>query len=626
MVINQQGQSRLRLYSVLLSVVILCVNLGIVLLVQDERLKVILFQLPYPLWNLLAALALFYAAKRSARASRRLALAWGLLAGGRLLLFIGEITVLTLTIQLGAVPFPSLADAFFLVFYPLFLLGILLLPAQRLKALAWVKMGLDMSVVLLSSVLVLWIYWIGPLVADISDERITVQLLSLAYPVGNLILLWALLMLLYRPSAGEKRGPLRLLACGITMQIVIACLYGRHSMLSTTVSSDWVIFSWLLANLIFGIAGIWQATSVEPTRGVVPMASAAAAQTKLNTWVTYLPYGCVIIAFVIFRQTHNQGAPAGAEWLTWSVGLIIGLVLVRQLLTLQENSRLFTQLQQKGFALSQTNQELRETQAMLIHAEKMNALGQMVAGVAHELNNPVAFVNSNIHGLKQMVTSMMTAYTDLEQLALATGTLETKTAIATLRGQADIDFLREDLDDLVDTSLGGLTRVRKIIDGLRNFSRLDEAEYKLADLREGIESSLLIAHTALKNRITVELDLPDLPPLHCRPAELNQVFLNLILNAAHAIEDKGTITITGRDAGSELILTFRDTGCGMSAATMPQIFNPFFTTKPVGVGTGLGLSIAYKIITAGHGGTIAVASEPGHGTTFTLRLPKEHDL
>ncbi len=625
MVINQQGQSRLRLYSVLLSVVILFVNLGIVLFVQDERLKVIIFQLPSPLWNLLAALALFYAGKRSARYSRHLALAWGLLAAGRLILFIGEITVLTLTIQLGAVPFPSLADAFFLVPYPLFLLGILLLPSQRLKSLAWVKMGLDMSVVLLSSVLVLWIYWIGPLVADISDERITVQILSLAYPVGNLVLLWALLMLLYRPSAGEKRGPLRLLACGITMQIVIACLYGYQSIQSTVIS-EWLSLGWLLANLIFGVAGIWQATSVEPTRGIAPMASAEAAPTKLNTWVTYLPYGCVVIAFVIFRQTHNQGTLAGANWLTWSIGLIIGLVLVRQMLTLQENSQLFTQLQQKGFALSQTNQELRETQAMLIHAEKMNALGQMVAGVAHEINNPVAFINSNIHGLKQMVTSMMTAYTDLEQLALATGTLETKTAIATLRGQADIDFLREDLDDLVDTSLGGLTRVRKIVDGLRNFSRLDEAKYKLADLREGIESSLLIAHTALKNRITVELDLPDLPPLHCRPAELNQVFLNLILNAAYAIEDKGMIIITGRDAGSELILTFRDTGCGMAAATMPQIFNPFFTTKPVGVGTGLGLSIAYKIITAGHGGTIDVASEPGDGTTFTIRLPKEHDL
>jgi len=303
-------------------------------------------------------------------------------------------------------------------------------------------------------------------------------------------------------------------------------------------------------------------------------------------------------------------------------GQLTHFVGIQTDVTLREEAR--QQVIEKQQALEVTLTELRETQAMLVHAEKMNALGQMVAGVAHEINNPVAFVNSNIHALKQMVTKMMTAYTDLEQLALVAGTPETKTAIATLHKEADIDFLREDLNDLVDTSLGGLGRVRKIVDGLRNFSRLDEAEYKLADLREGIESSLLIAHAAIKNRVTVELDLPDLLLLKCRPAELNQVFLNLILNAAYAIEDKGTITITGRDTEDAILLTFRDTGAGMAAATMQQIFNPFFTTKPVGVGTGLGLAIAYKIITAGHGGTIEVASEPGQGTTFTIRLPKEH--
>ncbi len=626
MFLIQQRQPRLLFYTILLSVAVLLVNLSIVLFAQDERLKIFLFQLPYPLWNLLAALALFYAAKCSARYSRRLALAWGMLATGRLLLFSGEILVLTFTIQLGAAPFPSLADGFFLAFYPLFLLGILFLPVQRLTVQAWVKMGLDISIVLFASVLVLWNYWIGPLVADVSDERITVQILSLAYPVGNLVLLWALLMLLYRPPAGEKRGPLLLLACGIAMQIVIAGLYGRQSILSTFMNNDWLSFGWLLSNLTFGIAGIWQATRVEATSNAAPLISEEAAPTKLNTWVTYLPYVCAIVAFAMLEFSHSQSGQFGSDWLTRSVRLIVGLVLVRQMITLHENSRLFAQVQQKGLALTQTNQTLRETQAMLIHAEKMNALGQMVAGVAHEINNPVAFVNSNIHALKRMMTEVMTSYTDLEQIALSAGSPETKTAIATLHKRADIDFLREDLVDLVDTSLGGLTRVRKIVDGLRNFSRLDEAEYKLADLREGIESSLLIAHSAIKNRIQVELFMDGLPALRCRPAELNQVFLNLILNAAHAIEDKGTITITGRDTEQAIIITFHDTGSGMSPKTMQQIFNPFFTTKPVGVGTGLGLSIAYKIITTGHGGTIDVASELGCGTTFTIQLPKENHL
>lgn len=622
MVAKQSERFGLRVYSILLAGIILFANLSFLLFLQDVRWKALLFQLPYPLWNLLAALALSYAAIASVRYSRRLALAWGLLAVGRFLLFSGETTVVILALRLGAAPFPSLADGFFLVFYPFFLCGILLLPVQHLNRLAWLKTGLDISIVLLASGLVIGHYWLAPLAAAVSDQRMMVQALALAYPVGNLVLLLMLLMLLYRLSAGEARTPLLFLAVGLALQILIAGLYGRQSLLDTFASDDWLSFGWLLTNLIFGFAGIWQATGKQPAQIATPAAVGDGAPTQLNTWVTYLPYGAAIIAFVMLEQTHNFAAYEEANWLSWSVGLIIGLVLIRQMMTLHENRSLLAQVQKNGVTLSQTNQALRETQTMLVHAEKMNALGQMVAGVAHELNNPIAFVNSNLHALKQMVTSLMTSYTDLEQLALA-GAPATPTAVATLRQQADLDFLDEELDDLIDTSLNGLARVRKIVENLRTFSRLDEAEYKLADLREGIESTLLIAQPALKKRIRVELALGALPLLYCRPAELNQVFLNLILNAAQAIADQGAITITGQDTESEVILTFHDTGCGMSAEVMQQIFNPFFTTKPAGVGTGLGLTIAYKIITAGHGGTIDVASEPGHGTTFTIRLPKE---
>ncbi len=618
----QWGQSRLLFYSVLLAVAIAVGNLMFVLFVHDELLKAIVFQLPYPLWNLLAALALFYAAKCSASSSRRLALAWGMLAIGRLFLFVGEVIAVILTVRLGVIPFPSLADSFFLAFYPLFLFGILLLPLRRLNPLGWVKTGLDISVVLISSVLVLWIYWLGPLVASLSNEQPIVQLLSLAYPTGNVVLLWALLMLLYRPPAGEKIGALWLLGIGLVSQILLACIYGHLSVISSVVSNDWLSLGWLLTNLVFALAGIWQATRGQRVGDNLADSRDETAPTKLNTWVTYLPYGCAIAAFAMLEQTHYQ-TQEGRNWLTWGVGLSIGLVLLRQMMTLRENALLFAQVQQKSDALSKTNQELRETQSMLVHAEKMNALGQVVAGVAHEINNPVAFVNSNIHALKQMIADVMIAYDNLEQVALAAGTSETQSAVTTLRKKADIDFLREDLVDLVDSSLGGLTRVRKIVEGLRNFSRLDEAESKVADLREGIESSLLIANPILKNHIEVESLLPDTLFLKCYPAELNQVFLNLILNAAHAITDVGQITIAGHDTGKEIVLTFQDTGCGMSADVMQQIFHPFFTTKPVGVGTGLGLSIAYKIITAEHGGTIDVTSEIGQGTTFTIKLPKE---
>lgn len=623
MFLNQRAQPNwFLLYSSLLALAIWLSNLSFMLFIHDEYWKIILFHLPYPLWSLLAALALFYAAKRSASVSRRLMLAWGLLATGRFVLFCGEITVVILAIRLGAPPFPSLADGLFLAYYPLFLIGILLLPAPHLNLRTWAKTGLDITIVLLSSGLVLWQYWLGPLAMQISDERPLVQLLSLAYPVGNLVLLWALLMLLYRPSTGEARGPLLLLAVGVAIQIVISCFYGRQSISATSISADWLSIGWIFTSLIFVIAALWQATRGQPATRPAGVRNEEEPPTQLNTWVTYLPYASAIGAYFTLEASHSSHP--GPSWLAWTVGLIIGLVLFRQMITLRENSLLYTQVHNKGLALSQTNQELRDTQAMLIHAEKMNALGQMVAGIAHEINNPVAFVNSNIHTLKQTVTKMMTAYTALERLALATANTEAAATVAAFRKKADIDFLEEDLDDLVNSSLNGLTRVRKIVDGLRNFSRLDEAEYQMADLREGIESSLLIAQPILKKRIQVKLDLEQLPLLYCRPAELNQVFLNLILNAAHAIGEQGTITITGHNVADEVILTFADTGCGMSAEVMKQIFNPFFTTKPVGVGTGLGLTIAYKIITAGHGGTIDVASSPGSGTTFTIRLPKEN--
>ena len=276
--------------------------------------------------------------------------------------------------------------------------------------------------------------------------------------------------------------------------------------------------------------------------------------------------------------------------------------------TAREEAR--QQVLEKQQALEQALAELRETQAMLIHAEKMNGLGQMVAGVAHEINNPIAYVSSNVHALKQMVTAIVAAYTAMEEVALSSGTPQSATAVTAIRQQADVEFLLEDMDDLLDTSLAGLTRVRKIVEELRTFSRLDEAEYKIADLRAGIESTLLIAQVELKNRIEVALALDGLPPIHCRPAELMQA--------------GGKLTIAGHDGGAEIVLTFSDTGCGMAPDVLKNIFNPFYTTKPVGVGTGLGLTIAYKIITAGHHGRIDVTSQPGQGTTFTLHLPKEH--
>jgi len=281
------------------------------------------------------------------------------------------------------------------------------------------------------------------------------------------------------------------------------------------------------------------------------------------------------------------------------------------------------QLVTRTSELERTIAELRSTQAMLVHAEKMNALGQMVAGVAHEINNPISFVNSNLHSLRRSLDDLFGAYNKLETLINAVSNPDTLQAAEIIRKESDLDFLQGDADDLLGASIDGLGRVRRIVEALRTFSRLDEAELKIIRLSENIQSTLMIARLELQNRVDVATDLDHLPAIKCYPAELNQVFLNLIVNAAQAIEGHGSLIIRGKDEPQYIVLTFTDTGKGMTPEVIAHMFDPFFTTKPVGAGTGLGLTIAYKIIHDRHRGKISVESTPGVGTTFTIRLPKD---
>lgn len=278
----------------------------------------------------------------------------------------------------------------------------------------------------------------------------------------------------------------------------------------------------------------------------------------------------------------------------------------------------------KQAALEATQQALKEAQSMLVHSEKMNALGQLVAGVAHEINNPVSYIFSSVHALKEMSNDLKAAYLQLYDAVKEEGKEPLQEIARRTYAEADIDYIVSDLDDLIDSALEGLSRVRRIVESLRCFSRQDEAEVKTVSLQECIESTLEIADNALTGRLKIVCQLNDLPACRCRPSELNQVFLNLIVNASQAIGRTGRLDIRGHDHRDALELTFTDNGKGMDAATQAKIFNPFFTTKPVGEGTGLGLSIAYKIITEGHGGTITVRSQPGKGATFTITLPKGH--
>jgi two-component system NtrC family sensor kinase len=273
-----------------------------------------------------------------------------------------------------------------------------------------------------------------------------------------------------------------------------------------------------------------------------------------------------------------------------------------------------TQKELKGkiTELEVANLEIKETQAKLVHTGKMASLGQLVAGVAHELNNPIGFIYSNMTHLREYS----------EKLVQLVGVAEAQpTKLPAAKKEADFDYIVQDLPRLITSCEDGARRTRDIVLGLRNFSRLEEAALKEVDVEEGLQNTLRLLSGELKNRIEVVEEYGGVPFVTCYPSQLNQVFMNILSNAAQAIDGSGTIFIRTKMKNPDTVqIEIEDTGKGMDEETRGKIFDPFFTTKSLGTGTGLGLSISYGVIEK-HKGEILVDSEPGRGTKFTLLLP-----
>ncbi|MCJ8168666.1 ATP-binding protein [Atopomonas sediminilitoris] len=262
---------------------------------------------------------------------------------------------------------------------------------------------------------------------------------------------------------------------------------------------------------------------------------------------------------------------------------------------------------------SQLSNKLEQIHKQLVQSEKMAGIGQLAAGVAHEINNPIGFVYSNLRTLTDYVKNL------LQIIDNAAGSSQPD-ALKNLMDELDYEYIRDDVTSLLDESEDGLQRVKKIIQSLKDFSHIDEEAFQPADLIRGLETTLNVVHNEIKYKAEVVKEFQDLPPIDCIASQVNQVAMNLLVNAAHAIEEFGTIHLRAGIEGEQAWFEVQDTGKGIQPQHLSRIFDPFFTTKPIGKGTGLGLSLSYTIIEKHHG-HIEVDSTPGVGTRFRVWLP-----
>lgn len=410
-------------------------------------------------------------------------------------------------------------------------------------------------------------------------------------------------------------------------------------------------FSFFLVELTSGLVAIFMFTIALQVyrRGYRP------ALFFLIGWVAFL-IGIIVYVLKDFEilpynnfTRYGMHFGSGIEVILLSFALADRINILKkekeesQLLALkaaQENERLVTEqnilleqkVTQRTEELENTNHQLEHTlnnlksaQTNLVEAEKMASLGQLTAGIAHEINNPINFVSSNIYPLKLDFQDVLSVIDEYDKMKEGIDPEIVLKNVESLKETIDYEFVKKEIDQLLKGIEDGAQRTFEIVQGLKNFSYLDEADHKPADLNNGIKSTLVLLTSLINGDITIEKDFGDLPLVECYPGKLNQVFMNILSNAIQAIKSKQVlenekITIKTFIEEDNAVLVFSDTGTGIPEHIRSKIFDPFFTTKDVGQGTGLGLSIVYNIIKK-HDGSIVMESEVGKGTCFTIKLP-----
>lgn len=323
-------------------------------------------------------------------------------------------------------------------------------------------------------------------------------------------------------------------------------------------------------------------------------------------------------------------APEGAPQAVYTAALIdlFGLLTQRNRTLADANAEILAakrdlelRVQERTRDLSASIAQLERTQQQLLQSEKMAAVGQLAAGVAHEINNPIGFVNSNMAALSKYIAQMFKLIEAYEN-ALKAAPPAVLSKLQAVQAEVDMAYLREDVPALLLESKDGLARVKRIVSNLRDYSHVDDARWSPANINAALEYALTMVDNELKYKADVVRELADLPPVVCNVQQLQQVFVNLLVNAAHAIPTHGTVTVRTGTNANHVWIEISDTGAGMSEEVRKRIFEPFFTTRAVGKGTGLGLSVSWEIIQS-HQGSIEVTSTPQVGSTFRITLPMQ---
>ena len=355
-----------------------------------------------------------------------------------------------------------------------------------------------------------------------------------------------------------------------------------------------------------------------------------------NFWFDHIHPDDAPGIFSSLAQLFVQGARAyeyrfrvrdgGYLWMHDSLRLVrdehgVPFEVIGSLTDITERKRMEAMLQARGEEQQLLIGKLQQAHDQLLQAEKMASIGQLAAGIAHEINNPIGFVNSNMSSLQAYVATLFDVIARYEAaLREPPAGAALAACVEQVRAGADLAYLQTDMADLLAESMDGLKRVRDIVQSLKDFSHVGDNDWQVASLHAGLDSTLNIVGNELKYKARIDKQYGQLPSVTCLASQLNQVFMNLLVNAGQAISGEGVISIRTGHLDGWVWVEIGDTGAGIAPAHLHRIFEPFFTTKAVGSGTGLGLSLSYGIVMK-HGGRIEVASEPGRGTRFTVHLP-----